>query len=67
MAKPVWAAKQWFEVWCEGASDHSTQGHRIDARRRSRKTAERIAEELRATRSYVKVWLVEVNRLGGKR
>lgn len=66
MSKPAWAAKQWFEIWVDDARG-SPQGHRIDARRRSQETAEHIAAELRASKNYYRVWLVEVNRLKGAR
>ena len=66
MSKPAWAVKQWFEIWVDDALG-SPQGHRIDARRRSQETAERIAAELRASKNYHRVWLVEVNRLKGAR
>lgn len=54
---------RWYEVWVEGGICQRPMGSRIDGRRRSKKTAERIAAELRATKNYAQVWLVEVNRL----
>lgn len=52
----------WWEVWYEG-SDRLRPVNRLDARRRSKATAEKVAEELRSSGNYVRVWLVEVNRL----
>lgn len=63
MTKPVFAKKQWFEVWVVGPRDVPSSGRPIDRRHRSKATAERIAGELRASKNYFSVWLVEVNRL----
>jgi hypothetical protein len=53
---------RWYEIWVDNARG-SLQGHRLDGRRRTKETAERIAAELRASKNYHAVWLVEVNRL----
>lgn len=59
--KPPWAAAQWFEVRYRFAGSDTDK--RVDRRRRTKETAERIATELRASGNYEAVWLVEVNRL----
>lgn len=53
----------WYEVWYSGPNVWPNSGRRMDRRRRSKTTAERIAAELRASKNYFEVWLVEVNRL----
>ena len=55
-------AKRWWEIWVDDARG-SSMGRRLDGYRRSLKTAERVAAELRATKNYHQVWLVEINRL----
>ena len=60
MSKPMYAKVQWWEVhyrWPGGGSS------RIDRRRRSKGTCEKIAAELRATGNFEEVWIVEVNRV----
>ena len=59
--KPAWSRKQWWLVYYIDPRTERT--FVMDRRRRTKATAERAADELRATRSYAKVWTVEVNRL----
>ena len=67
LEKLSYASAQWFEIWVIGPHDVPSTGHRVDRRRRSKATAEHIAAELRASRNFLKVWLVEINRLKASR
>jgi hypothetical protein len=61
-------AKRWFEVWYYNPRDNG-RAQRVDARRRSKKTARALADELMAkglTHKPDGAWLVEVNRLKAK-
>lgn len=59
---PSWAKSQWYEVHYR--SPHNPSGeYRIDRRRRTKATCERIADEMRASGNFLEVWLVEVNGL----
>lgn len=60
---PPYAATQWYEIWVAGPGMLYQSGTRLDRRRRRKATAERIADELRSSKNYFDVWLVEVNRL----
>lgn len=50
---------RWYEVWIDDARG-SSMGRRIDGRRRSKATAEHVAAQLRDSKNYHRVWLVEV-------
>lgn len=58
---PPWAKKQWHEIRFVRKGYQGSE--LLDRRRRSKTTAEKLADEMRATGKYSSVWLVEVNRL----
>lgn len=60
--KPQWASKQWWIIWYRFAGTLES-ARPLDRRRRSKATAERIAQELRDSGNFTEVWVVEVNRL----
>jgi len=60
VTRPAWSRGQWFEVWYRWPTSIGT--YRVDRRRRSLPTAERLRRALLATGNYADVWLVEVNR-----
>lgn len=59
--KPAWARGQWHEIMYRDR--RSPSAYYLDHRRRTKATAEKLAEKMRATGLYKEVWLVEVNRL----
>ena len=61
MAQPIYAEAQWYEIHYRSAKDEHE--YRIDRRRRTKATCDRIAAEMRASGNFLEVWLVEVNRL----
>jgi hypothetical protein len=62
MPKPPYAEAQWYEVHYRSPRE-PVREFRIDRRRRTKATCERIVAEMRASGNYLEVWLVEVNRL----
>lgn len=61
MSKPAYAEAQWYEIHYKWPTNPTAM--RVDRRRRSKETSERIAAEMRASGNFEAVWLVEVNRL----